>query len=212
MSLHVEQWGLEPLSWSRSRSRGEQAAATGGIFCCVGVLLWCPPSGDSVSARHSTGALRPRCSYCSRLRGRRRPPRFASAVYACDTRVGSQPASPAAGPHGAPLVGRVPSRLCTVQGSLPHSERRRRGAGPPSAPALRRARAAVCITIASPPSTITSCCALSLAGGCHDLRCEIVRDRSREIADGIPRISTHHCRATYSSIYRGSCHGSCTSQ
>ena len=29
-----------------------------------------------------------------------------------DTRVGSPPASPAAGPHGAPLVGSVPSRLC----------------------------------------------------------------------------------------------------
>ena len=38
--------------------------------------------------------------------------RLASAAYACDTRVGSPPASPAAGPHGAPLVGSVPSRLC----------------------------------------------------------------------------------------------------
>ena len=61
---------------------------------------------------HNGQRLLPRCSYCSRLRGRRRPPRFASAVYACDTRVGSPPASPAAGPHGAPLVGSVPSRLC----------------------------------------------------------------------------------------------------
>ena len=33
-------------------------------------------------------------------------------LYACDARVGSPPASPAAGPHGAPLVGSVPSRLC----------------------------------------------------------------------------------------------------
>ena len=41
----------------------------------------------------------------------RRPPRFASAAYDCGTHVGSPPASPAAGPHSAPLVGGVPRRL-----------------------------------------------------------------------------------------------------
>ena len=46
--------------------------------------------------------------------GRRRPPRFASAAYACDTRVDSPPASPAAGPRGALLVGSVLSRLCSA--------------------------------------------------------------------------------------------------
>ena len=50
--------------------------------------------------------------------GRRRPPRFASAAYAydtrLDTRIGSPPASPAAGPRGAPLVGSVLSRLCSA--------------------------------------------------------------------------------------------------
>ena len=43
--------------------------------------------------------------------GLRRPPRFASAAYDCGTHVGSPPASPAAGPHSAPLVGGVPRRL-----------------------------------------------------------------------------------------------------
>ena len=46
--------------------------------------------------------------------GRRRPPRFASAAYAYDTRIGSPPASPAAGPRGATLVGSVLSRLCSA--------------------------------------------------------------------------------------------------
>ena len=46
--------------------------------------------------------------------GRRRSPRFASAAYAYDTRIGSPPASPAAGPRDATLVGSVLSRLCSA--------------------------------------------------------------------------------------------------
>ena len=93
---------------------------------------------------HLEQYLLARCSYCSRLRGRRWLPHLASAVQACERRVGSPPASPAAGARGVPLVG---SAQQAVQGSLPHSERR--GAGPRRRRCAANA-AAVCVTIASP--------------------------------------------------------------
>ena len=77
--------------------------------------------------------------------GLRRPPRFASAAYDCGTHVGSPPASPAAGPQSTPLVGRVAKGV--VECRLPHSDRCRRGAGPPSA--LLRGSCAVGFTIVS---------------------------------------------------------------
>ena len=46
--------------------------------------------------------------------GRLASPALPSAAYAYDTRIGSPPASPAAGPRGATLVGSVLSRLCSA--------------------------------------------------------------------------------------------------
>ena len=79
--------------------------------------------------------------------GLRRPPRFASAAYDCGTHVGSPPASPAAGPHSAPLVGGVPRRLrstgCLAQTAADAARGRRRR--------CCRARCAVGVTIVSSP-------------------------------------------------------------
>ena len=61
-----------------------------------------------------------------------------SVSYDCGTHVGSPPASPAAGPHSAPLVGGVPRRLRST-GCLAQT----------AADALLRGSCAVGFTIAS---------------------------------------------------------------
>ena len=130
-----------PLGWPAGPGRGPPRVRwRAEYYLCDDCRLSDRVAGGGLARRaaaacslHLEQYLLARCSYYSRLRGRRWLPHLASAVQACERRVGSPPASPAAGARGVPLVG---SAQQAVQGSLPHSERR--GAGPPSA--LRRER------------------------------------------------------------------------
>ena len=109
-------------------------------------------SGLAQRAARRQAAPRPSDSICclaslaaTASGGLRRPPRFASAAYDCGTHVGSPPASPAAGPHSAPLVGGVPRRLrstgCLAQtaADAARGRGRRCSAAPPAASPCRSA-------------------------------------------------------------------------